>query len=257
MMTIPAYAKVNLTLAVGDVRPDGYHDLHSVVAPISLCDIVRLESAADIIDASGIDFGMENLAVKAARIMRQTSGVSFGVSIGLEKRIPSGAGLGGGSADAAAVIRGLNTLWNLNWSIDRLVEVAAEVGSDVPALVHGRVVLMEGRGERVRPWPEGANDKRPLVLFKPDVHGSTPAVYHEFRADDRGKGLNDLQPAACRLYPEIADALELLKAAGADEVRMTGSGATVFGRAADAGDGRRIMERLSSQGWSAYVQIAD
>ena len=254
MITIPAYAKVNLTLAVGDVRPDGYHDLRSVVAPISLCDIVRLESAAEIIDASGIDFGMENLAVKAARIMRQAAGVSFGVRIGLEKRIPSGAGLGGGSADAAAVIRGLNTLWNLNWSREQLVEVAADVGSDVPALVHGGVVLMEGRGERVKPWTDGEVDRRPMVLLKPDVHASTPAVYREFRAEDRGKGLNDLQPAACRLYPEIADALERLMAAGVDEVRMTGSGAVVFGRVADAEDGKRIMELLSGHGWAAYVQ---
>lgn len=256
MMTIPAYAKVNLTLAVCGVRPDGYHDLRSVVAPISLCDMVGLEPADEIIDASGIDFGAENLAVKAARIMRREAGTTLGARIHLEKRIPSGAGLGGGSADAAAVMRGLNALWNLNWCKERLVDLAADVGSDVPALVHGGIVLMEGRGERVRPWTEGAEDRRPLVLLKPDVHASTPAVYKEFREEDCGRGLNDLQPAACRLHPEIAEALERLKEAGACDVRMTGSGAVVFGRAADSEDGKRIMERIGDFGWAAYAHIA-
>ena len=95
MMTLEAHAKVNLTLEVGDLRPDGYHDLRSVVAPISLFDVVELEPADEIVDAGGIDFGAENLAVRAARALRRAAGVAAGVRIAVEKRIPMGAGLGG------------------------------------------------------------------------------------------------------------------------------------------------------------------
>ena len=254
-MILEAHAKINLTLAVGDVRPDGYHDLKSVVAPISLCDIVELDVADDIIDASGIDFGMENLAVKAARILRREAGVPNGVRIRIEKRIPSGAGLGGGSADAAATLLGLNSLWGLDWERSRLVDLAAEVGSDVPALVHGGVVLMEGRGERVGRWRDENPDRRPIVLLKPQVHASTPAVYREFRAEDRGRGINDLQPAACRLHPEIAQALERLAAAGGDGAAMSGSGSTVFARAKDRAAAERILERLPDDDWKAIAEV--
>lgn len=254
-MLIEAHAKINLTLAVGDVRPDGYHDLKSVVAPISLCDLVALDAADDIIDASGIDFGMENLAVKAARVLRREAGVANGVRMRIEKRIPSGAGLGGGSADAAATLLGLNSLWGLDWDRSRLVDLAAEVGSDVPALVHGGIVMMEGRGERVGKWLGEKPDMRPLVLLKPRVHASTPAVYREFRAEDRGMGVNDLQPAACRLYPEIARALQILSGAGGEEAMMTGSGSVVFARAKDRAEAERILERLPGEDWKTIAEI--
>jgi len=254
-MLLRAHAKINVTLAVGGVRPDGYHDLRSIVAPVSLCDDVALEDAAEIVDETDVDFGSENLAVKAARILRDRAGVQSGVRIRVEKRIPCGAGLGGGSADAAAVLVGLNSLWRLGWGVERLVQVAAEIGSDVPSLVHGGIVMMEGRGERVRPWTDDALYGRTLVLLKPDVHASTPAVYREFRPEDGGGGLNDLQPAACRLYPEIEQALARLEAAGAREVRMTGSGSTVFGFVDGSGEGRRVADALSGFGWTALAVV--
>ena len=253
-MTLEAHAKVNLTLEVGDLRPDGYHDLRSVVAPISLFDVVELEPAGDIVDASGIDFGAENLAVRAARALRRAAGVEAGVRIAVDKRIPMGAGLGGGSADAAATLVGLDLLWGLGWGWERLMNVAEEVGSDVPALVHGGVVLMEGRGERVSGW-KGDVDRRPLVLLKPSAHASTPEVYREFRAEDRGMGPNDLQPAACRLHPEIRLALEALVRAGGRDARMTGSGSAVFARAEDRAEAERIFERLAGGCWKAIAEV--
>ncbi|MGN0847261.1 MAG: 4-(cytidine 5'-diphospho)-2-C-methyl-D-erythritol kinase [Kiritimatiellia bacterium] len=233
---IAAHAKINLTLEVLGVRPDGYHDLRSVVVPVPLHDDVTLESADGISVVMSGDLPQErNLAWKAAQTLRRVTGCALGVRIVIEKRIPAGAGLGGGSADAAAVLNGLNALWGLGLSKRRLCELAAEVGSDVPALTLGGSVLMEGRGERVTPLAESAcadfplPDLSRLVLRTPPVFVSTPAVFREFRESDRGLGVNDLQPAACRLHPEIAEALTALRAEGCTGVAMSGSGSSVFG----------------------------
>jgi len=232
-MHLEAHAKINLTLEVLGVRPDGYHDLRSVVLPIPLHDDVELtEAPAGTVEVTGCPGvpSEENLAAVAARALRRATGCTRGVSIALVKRIPAGAGLGGGSADAAAVLNGLNAFWELGLSQAQLVEIAAEVGSDVPALVCGGAVRMEGRGERITPLPDfEMPDFTRLVLRTPPVFASTPAVYREFRASDRGLGPNDLQPAACRLYPEIAAALAALRAEGCQGVQMSGSGSSVFG----------------------------
>ena len=233
-MIVEAHAKVNLTLEVLGVRPDGYHDLRSVVAPIPLHDDVEMlpapdgEILADAIDGVPPE---SNLVVRAARALAEATGCRRGARIRVTKRIPMGAGLGGGSADAAAVVNGLNAAWNLNLPVERLCEIGAAVGSDVPALVLGGPVLMEGRGERVsRVDPSSLGVRmEALVLHVPPVFSSTAEVYREFRETDRGLCENDLQPAACRLHPEIADALEMLRGQGLSGVRMSGSGSAVFG----------------------------
>ena len=251
-MRLAAHAKINLTLEVLGTRPDGYHDLRSVVTTIPLHDDVELlDAPADEVTVEMEGDGMEaprvpceaNLAVRAARALAAAAGVSRGVRIRIVKHIPAGAGLGGGSADAAAVLNGLNELWGLDLPKERLCEIGAEVGSDVPALVLGGVVLMEGRGERVTPLVQRAG--RPLsqsvgpcvmrpfddrfVLRTPPVCASTARVYAEFRAEDCGKCRNDLQPAACRLYPAIAETIAEMEAEGLENVQMTGSGSAVFG----------------------------
>ena len=258
-MQIEAHAKINLTLEVLGTRPDGYHELRSIVAAIPLHDDVELQDApTGEVSVEMVGDGLEvpdvpnekNLAVRAARALQKACGVSRGVRIRIVKRIPAGAGLGGGSADAAAVLNGLNELWGLGLSTERLCAVGAEVGSDVPALVLGGagvgLVLMEGRGEKVRAWDAGerrARRARPttggpclsrpfdehFVLRIPDVNASTARVYAEFREDDRGKGRNDLQPAACRLYPVIAETIAKMEAEGLEDVQMSGSGSAVFG----------------------------
>ena len=246
-MRLAAHAKVNLTLEVLGTRPDGYHELRSVVTTIPLHDDVELLDAPAgemTVEMSGDGMEVphvpceENLAVRAARALAAAAGVSRGVHIRIVKRIPVGAGLGGGSADAAAVLNGLNELWGMGLPKERLCEIGAEVGSDVPALVLGGMVLMEGRGERVRALLQRA--RRPLsqsvgpfddnfVLRVPPIYASTARVYAEFRPEDCGKFRNDLQPAACRLYPAIAETIAEMEAEGLGDVQMTGSGSAVFG----------------------------
>ena len=246
-MRLAAHAKVNLTLEVLGMRPDGYHELRSVVTTIPLHDDVELLDAPAgemTVEMSGDGMEVphvpceENLAVRAARALAAAAGVSRGVHIRIVKRIPVGAGLGGGSADAAAVLNGLNELWGMGLPKERLCEIGAEVGSDVPALVLGGMVLMEGRGERVRALLQRA--RRPLsqsvgpfddnfVLRVPPIYASTARVYAEFRPEDCGKFRNDLQPAACRLYPAIAETIAEMEAEGLGDVQMTGSGSAVFG----------------------------
>ena len=259
-MQIEAHAKINLTLEVLGTRPDGYHELRSIVAAIPLHDDVELvDASAGEVSVEMVGDGLEvpdvpnekNLAVRAARALQKACGVARGVRIRIVKRIPAGAGLGGGSADAAAVLNGLNELWGLGLSTERLCAVGAEVGSDVPALVLGGVVMMEGRGERVRACDAGETpashlraqrpatpiEGRPAtlifdercVLRVPNVNASTARVYAEFREEDRGKCRNDLQPAACRLYPVIAETIAEMGAEGLEDVQMSGSGSAVFG----------------------------
>ena len=235
-MTIEAHAKINWTLEVLGVRPDGYHDLRSVVLPILLHDTISLEVSETI---SCVMTGMPdvppevNLASRAAVALREVTGRRRGVRIAIEKRIPAGAGLGGGSADAAAVLNGLNALWDLHLPKRELCEIAARVGSDVPALTLGGAVLMEGRGEKVTPLSamDAARlpDPSAIVIYTPAIFASTSAVYQEFREDDRGMGPNDLQPAAIRLYPGIGEAIRHLERQGLTRVTMSGSGSAVYG----------------------------
>lgn len=239
-MTVKAHAKINWTLEVLGLRPDGYRNLRSIVIPVDLHDIITIEEAPAISCVTiGLDVPQEkNLAYRAAAALKELSGRQRGCSISIEKHIPSGAGLGGGSSDAAAVLNALNEMWELNLPCEKLCEVASGIGSDIPALVLGGPVLMEGRGEKVRridnvilrelavgplPSPES------IEVYCPEIFSSTPDVYREFKDADRGKGPNDLQPAALRLYPGIEDALSHLQEKGLKRVTMSGSGSAVYG----------------------------
>ena len=295
-MTVEANAKVNFTLDVYGTRPDGYHALRSVVMPISLADTLEIETTADgsITSDTGYD---DDLCVKAARVLRsqisnlksqisdfgaQISdfgargsdfGAQVGVSIHVTKRIPAGGGLGGGSADAAAVLRALNELWELELPLPELAEIGAQVGSDVPALVLGGAVLMEGRGERVQDLRLKTGDLN-LVLVNPGVHSSTREVYAACGAREKDASSptdamvaalkagdfeqivaatsNDLQAPAVKLHPEIADALTSLRTAGATGVTMSGSGSCVFGFAPDSATAERISADLNFRGLQSW-----
>ena len=295
-MKIEAYAKVNFTLDVYGTRPDGYHALRSVVMPISLADTLEIETTADgsITSDTGYD---DDLCVKAARVLRsqisnlksqisdfgaQISdfgargsdfGAQVGVSIHVTKRIPAGGGLGGGSADAAAVLRALNELWELELPLPELAEIGVQVGSDVPALVLGGAVLMEGRGERVQDLRLKTGDLN-LVLVNPGVHSSTREVYAACGAREKDASSptdamvaalkagdfaqivaatsNDLQAPAVKLHPEIADALTSLRTAGATGVTMSGSGSCVFGFAPDSATAERISADLNFRGLQSW-----
>lgn len=249
-MKIEAYAKVNLTLEVLGKRADNYHALRSIVAPISLADTLDIEETTDGSISSDTGYGEDDLIVKAARILSDGRGVRVKVT----KRIPAGGGLGGGSADAAATLLALNDLWKLARKPEELAELGARIGSDVPALVlaqyYHQPVLMEGRGEIVSLLSSPPPLFSPfLVLANPGIHSSTPAVFKAFTSSTYPNPKNDLEEPACRLYPEISVALAALREVGAEDVMMSGSGATVFGFAADAVSASRITSELTARGF--------
>ena len=279
-MKVEAFAKVNLTLEVFGKRADGYHALRSVVMPISLADTLDVEVTDDGLITSDTGYD-DDLCVKAARVLRQcqdvrceTKDVRLGAAIRVAKRIPAGGGLGGGSADAAAVLRALNELWKIGFSREELAEVGAQVGSDVPALVMGGPVVMEGRGEKVAPLSGLQPSTFNLVLVNPGVHSSTKEVYAAceerpldgenatekmiaaLKAGHLGKIaaalMNDLQSPAVRQHPEIADALVSLRTAGVIGAMMSGSGSSVFGLVADESEARRISSEMNARGYKAW-----
>lgn len=246
-MKIEAFAKVNLTLEVLGERADGFHALRSLVVPISLADTLTITPSETIETDTG--YGEKDLCYKAARAL------GVGARIAVQKRIPAGGGLGGGSADAAATLRALNELYKLGHTPEKLAEIGAAFGSDIPALVlaqhYRRPVMMEGRGEIVTladPMPH-----RHLVLVNPGVFSSTPEVFRAFRQSTYPTPANDLQNPAIALHPEIGAAMAALTAAGATEAMMTGAGATVFGFARDAAQAAAMVARLKSLGYLAWT----
>lgn len=264
-MKTEAYAKVNLTLEVFGVRGDGYHALRSIVAPISLSDMLEIEPSDGLSSDTGYP---DDLILKAARALDPSRGARFRVT----KRIPAGGGLGGGSADAAAALVALNEMWNLGRTREELAEIGATVGSDVPALVLGGPVLMTGRGEFVERIECPRLD---LVLVNPGINTSTREVYA--RTAVRGEGgpsatdaclealesgeigliaetfANDLEAAACAMHPEIAEAMAALRAEGALGVTMSGSGSSAFGLVESGSRAQEIALALRDRGLSAWA----
>ncbi len=185
-----AYAKINLTLEVLGRRPDGYHEVRTVLQVIDLRDTLVVEGADALsltCDRKDLE-GEDNLALRAAHLLRVESGVSTGARLTLHKRIPIAAGLGGGSADAAAALRALDRLWGLGWPVERLAALAERLGSDVPFCLYGGTVLGEGRGERLTPLP--VLPPRWVVLAAPvaAMQGKTSALYARLASEDRSDG---------------------------------------------------------------------
>lgn len=290
-VVVEAPAKVNLTLEILDERADRYHNLRSLLMPVSLYDTVTVSSAPEGVltcatDSEGVDAAElaglppeRHLAVRAARALRDAAGTSAGAAIRIVKRIPIGAGMGGGSADAAGTLVALNALWGLGWTPERLAAVGAKVGCDVPGMVLGGAVAMEGIGERVeRIRSEGGAAMPPfwLVVAFPGVPVSTRSVYeacgscltgdpetfHSMRSfvrsgDVRGAGrwlFNGLQKTVFGLYPETERFCLALREAGALSSLLSGSGSAVFGLAEDRGHALRIRDRLGSGVWSRVLQ---
>ena len=290
VITLEALAKINLTLEVLGKRPDGYHALRSVVMPVSLSDTVTLtrtyaQVALSVTAGWGVSLTHigpteRNLTVRAARLMQTRYKAEGGARIHIHKRIPIGGGLGGGSADAAAVIRGLNQLWDLGLSRGEMMEVGAELGSDIPALVHGGAVLMEGRGEYVTGLFQGVPPEACkgfwLVIANPGVMcptgevfkrwkaGLTPAPHflHTILASVRsghaetaaGVLFNGLQEGVYAHYPDVAQVAERLGAAGCLGVSLSGGGASVFGLVRDEAHGQEVLQRLGASLWSVLVR---
>jgi 4-diphosphocytidyl-2-C-methyl-D-erythritol kinase len=247
---VPAPAKLNLFLHVVGRREDGYHLLQSVFVLIDWCDTLHFELRQDG-RLQRHDLGPalpeEDLALRAARLLQQRSGTALGADISVLKRVPWGAGLGGGSSDAASVLLALNRLWGLGWSRAQLLELAPLLGADVPFFVGGRNAFVEGIGDRLTPLEVApqryAVIKPPVELPTKKIFASpllsgrkTDAIVDVFPADvatptilQPGFGHNDLQAAAEDQAHEVAQAAEWLRDRYGNS-RMTGSGSAVFAR---------------------------
>lgn len=250
----PAPAKINLFLHVVGRRPDGYHLLQTVFRFLDFGDTLRFSPREDgrialVRPLPGVPEEAD-ITVRAARRLREETGLGGGITIALEKRIPMGGGLGGGSSDAATTLIALNRFWGCGLSRDDLAALGLSLGADVPIFIHGRTAFAEGIGERftdVAPPPAwylvttpAAGVPTPEIFRAPDLRRDTPAIRP---ADWRpGFGGNDLEPVACRLYPEIARHLEWLRLRA--PARMTGSGACCFAEFAEEAAARAALATL-------------
>jgi 4-diphosphocytidyl-2-C-methyl-D-erythritol kinase len=253
-LVVAAPAKVNLFLHVGGKRTDGYHDLQSLAAFTAFGDEISLEIDDEIsLSLSGpfgaqLSGGAENLALKAARLFAEETGAKRGARMGLRKNLPVASGLGGGSADAAAVLRGLTRLWQIDFDADALREIAGPLGADVPVCIDSATSWMEGKGERVRPLPPLPGTG--VLLVNPGVQIPTARVFAAL-GQRRGLGMlppqaplsnayalirllrdttNDLELPARTIAPVIGEVLrELDDLPDVLLARMSGSGATCFG----------------------------
>ena len=254
-VTVQARAKLNLSLDVLGKRPDGYHELRMVMQSSGLSDDVYVELREDgsflaETNRRYIPSGEKNEAVKAARAFFSAAGLSLGAYIRIEKRIPVCAGLGGGSADAAAVLRALNALTGANFGAERLREIAAQVGSDVPFCVEGGTALVTGRGETVEELP--ALPDCGIVICMPHFTCSTPELFGRIDSRDSAcrpdtPGLlsaleaGDLAGVSRRMYNVFEDVLDRRSGRAVTEIKgslldsgalgavMSGSGSAVFG----------------------------
>ncbi|HZK18517.1 MAG TPA: 4-(cytidine 5'-diphospho)-2-C-methyl-D-erythritol kinase [Clostridia bacterium] len=275
-----ARAKTNLLLDVLHKRNDGYHELETIMQSLELHDCIEFEEAEDIsLKVKGGDgqvpAGPENLVWRAAAVLREYTGVARGVKMTLRKNIPVAAGLGGGSADAAAVLKGLNELWGLDMETHELAGVGAQIGSDVPFCVYGGTALVGGRGERVMPLPP--LPRVDVVLAKPYKGLSTAKVYKHydlFGIYDKGtldtEGMvaairegnvnavvkllgNALEKTAISLLPVIGDIKKTFVRNGALGVLVSGSGPTVLGVAEDPTHAKALADGLAIHDVSVVV----
>ncbi len=283
-LTVRAPAKLNLSLAVLARRPDGYHEIESLMVPVSLHDtlVVRatetpgislqvryagaLATADGSVLAGDVPTDGRNLVVRAAEALAAEAGVTQGLDIELAKEIPAGSGLGGGSSDAAAVLMAAARVWGLAWSPAQLAAVGARIGSDIPWFFAGGPAIASGRGEVL----DSVADIPPLpaVIVRPAAGLSTAAVYGQCTPDSarrgdatrlavalaRGDGRaaatlmhNALEAPARALCPDVDRLLDALTRAGATAPRLTGSGSACFALARTAAEARGIAARLEAQ----------
>lgn len=255
-LTLESPAKINLFLSITGRRADGFHDLVSAVAPLAWGDTLVVEKAEQfslVCDNAGVPVDETNLILKAARAFQRAAGITTGARFSLTKRIPIGAGLGGGSSNAATALRALNDLLGGPLSASRLAELAAQIGSDCPLFLEDRPLIMRGRGERLFEMEESAAKRvrgRRVLVFKPAFGISTPWAYRQLAergaylsADETEVRLhqwleserpaedllfNNMEGPAFRKYPALPALLDRLSKMFGIAVRMSGSGSACF-----------------------------
>lgn len=263
-----APAKINLSLDVLRKRDDGYHDVEMVMTTIDLSDRIELRSLEQdeikvSLESRYVRNDERNLAYKAARILKNKFDIHHGVYIKMEKSIPVSAGLGGGSSDAAAVLRGLNKLWSLNIPLEELASIGLDIGSDVPFCVVNRTALVKGRGEVIETLPSPPSCW--VVLAKPDIGVSTKTIFNRIDVNDlnhpntnevinalkirdlnklRDHMGNVLEPITFNVHPEVERIRNKMTDAGASHVLMSGSGPTLYSLVEHERKAQRIYNGL-------------
>ena len=259
----PAPAKLNLFLHVVGQRPDGYHDLQTLFQLVDFGDEVTIAPRVDGAIVRGTPLAGvpedSDLTIRAARALASETAGAPGATVSVHKRIPMGAGLGGGSSNAATVLRVLNRLWGLGLSVDRLAQIGASLGADVPVFVHGASAWAAGVGERLWPaalgtrhyaviWP-GVSVDTGAIFAAPKLTRDTPPIKMPGETLDDAMR-NDLQVVAAARYPQIQMALDWLS--GFAPAAMTGSGSAVFARFATRAEASAVAARAPND-WQAFA----
>ncbi|MFF0082512.1 4-(cytidine 5'-diphospho)-2-C-methyl-D-erythritol kinase [Streptomyces canus] len=285
-VTVRVPAKVNVQLAVGAARPDGFHDLANVFLAVGLYDEVTVTPAEELRitcagpDAAEVPLDRTNLAARAAIALAERRGLDPAVHLHIAKDIPVAGGMAGGSADGAGALLACDALWGTGASREELLEICAELGSDVPFSLVGGAALGTGRGEKLRTLEVGGEFSWVFAMAERGL--STPAVFREFDRLTEGLDVpepvasedlldalaggdpdalaaavsNDLQPAALSLFPELADTLAAGSAAGALAGLVSGSGPTTAFLARDTGAAAKIADALRASGTCRTVRAA-
>lgn len=281
--TLPSSAKINISLRVAGRRADGYHEVRTVLQTISLRDQLtfrslddsRLELVCDSCDSEGVATDDSNLIIRAAKLLRERFNINRGARITLDKLIPAGGGLGGGSSNAAVALVGLARLWEIEINHDELAALAAQLGADVPFFLTGGTALGTGRGDQIAPLADAPQSS--IVIIAPRIKISTAAAYKLLNAPALTKDfapvnllvsreesnfsdslpallVNDFEPAIFRQHSEIARARDALIEAGATAALLSGSGSSVFGIFETQDGIERAHERLRAEdGWRVFA----
>lgn len=261
-LIVPAPAKLNLFLHVVGQRQDGYHLLESLMVLVGAGDVLRLRRRDDgvvkcLSEIAGVP-AEEELGIRAARLLREYAGCSYGVDIDLNKKLPIGGGLGGGSSDAASILLALNRLWKLRLPRQELMQLGLKLGADVPFFIFGESALAKGIGDELTAV---SVPRSYVVVLTPSVSVSTASIFsapeltrHAVSARipvfSKGYGHNDLQPIAVARFAEIAACVGSLERFG--EARMTGSGACVFAMVPDKFSAQQALSRMP-EGITGFV----
>lgn len=266
MLTLPAPGKLNLFLHITGRRPDGYHELQTLFALLDQGDTLHFSPADTLsLECNRADVPSDdsNLILRATHLLQAHTGCRAGARIRLEKRLPMGGGVGGGSSDAATALLGLNALWGLNLPEDTLAELGLSLGADVPVFVRGKSAWAEGVGERIMPV-NLPNDV--FLVVHPGIHISTARIFgdRQLTRDTPISKLpasletaltrdfrNDCEAAAIRHFPQIGELLGWLRQ-HAGNARMTGTGACCFARLTGSQQGQQLLQQLP-QHWTGFV----
>jgi 4-diphosphocytidyl-2-C-methyl-D-erythritol kinase len=268
-LAVPAPAKLNLFLHVIGRRADGYHELQSAFVLVDLADLLDFACRDDgVIDRTGDVIGdvANDLAVRAARSLQEASGTRLGVTIHVAKKIPAGSGMGGGSSDAGTTLIALNRLWNLHWPRARLLEIAPQLGADVPFFLGSGPAFVEGIGERLTPlaipprhyavvYPQVTVSTREIFSDPGLTRGTKATIIAAFSVaqethTERLFGANDLESVVRLRHPAVDSAVTHLQRFG--PARMTGSGSAVFMPARDSAHAAAAIQDLPA-GWQGWI----